>query len=209
VKRYLTSEPFIHTLHLPFTLHLCVVVFILLYKPKRAHGVINDELARAQQTAEAETSRKRIANSGLTMRLSGNCLQALRDRILSAEAYPERTDSDELLSELFASATVQPVTSDRLEPAQLQQLQQLVHAYHDRISWSSDDIGCLHEKYKDFYMRIPTEPGARCKQKPYRLSLKEQEAFKRQLAVLLEQGIVRRASGPTDFLSPVLFVPKP
>jgi transposase InsO family protein len=136
-------------------------------------------------------------------------LQALRDRVLSAEAYPERTDSDELLSALFSSATVQPVTSDRLDPTQLQQLQQLVNAYQDQISWSSDDIGCLHEKYKDFYMRIPTEPGARCKQKPYRLSLKEQEAFKRQLAVLLEQGIVRRASGPTDFLSPVLFVPKP
>jgi hypothetical protein len=67
----------------------------------------------------------------------------------------------------------------------------------------------LHEKYKDFYMRSPTEPSAGCKQKPYRLSLKEQEAFKRQLAVLLEQGIVRKASGPTDFLSPVLFVPKP
>jgi hypothetical protein len=143
------------------------------------------------------------------MRLSGNCLQALRDRILSAEAHPKRTDSDELPSELFASATVQPVTSDRLDPAQLQQLQQLVHAYHDHISWSSDDIGRLHEKHKDLYMRIPTEPGARCKQKPYRLSLKEREAFKRQLAVLLEQGIVRMDSGPTDFLSPVLIVPKP
>jgi hypothetical protein len=145
-------------------------------KPKRANGVIHDELARAQQTAEAETSRKRVADSGLTMRLSGNCLQALRDRILSAEAYPERTDSDELLSELFASATVQPVTSDRLDPAQLQQLQQLVHAYHDQISWSSDDIGCLHAKYKHFYMRIPTEPGARCKQKPYWLSLKKRSS---------------------------------
>jgi hypothetical protein len=75
------------------------------------------------------------------MRLSGSCLQALRDPVPSAEAYPERTDSDELLSELFASAIVQPVTSDRLDPPQLQQLQQLVNAYHDQISWSSDDIG--------------------------------------------------------------------
>jgi hypothetical protein len=56
------------------------------------------------------------------MRLGGGCLQALRDRVLSAEAYPERSDSDELLSELFAPATVQPVTSDRLAPSQLQQL---------------------------------------------------------------------------------------
>jgi hypothetical protein len=62
---------------------------------------------------------------------------------------------------------------------------------------------------KDFYMRIPTEPGARCKQKTYRLSLKEYEALKRRLAVLLEQGIVRRVPCPTDYLSPVLFVPKP
>lgn len=34
-------------------------------------------------------------------------------------------------------------------------------------------------------------------------------AFKEQVAKLLQQGVIRKASGPTDFLSPVLFVPKP
>ena len=101
------------------------------------------------------------------------------------------------------------VSSERLTPAQLAELQQLIDEYTDQISWSSDEIGCLAAKYKDFYMQIPTEPGARCKQKPYRLLLREQEAFKHQLAILLAQGVVKKASGPTDFLSPVLFVPKP
>ena len=58
-------------------------------------------------------------------------------------------------------------------------------------------------------MRIPTETGARCKQKPYRLSHKENEAFRRQLPILIQQQVVKKASGPTEFLPPVLFVPKP
>ena len=58
-------------------------------------------------------------------------------------------------------------------------------------------------------MRIPTEPGARCKQKPYRLYHKENEAFRRQLPIFIQQQVVKKASGPTDFLSLVLFVPKP
>ena len=30
-----------------------------------------------------------------------------------------------------------------------------------------------------------------------------------QVSLLLRQGIIKKADGPTDFLSPVLFVPKP
>ena len=52
-------------------------------------------------------------------------------------------------------------------------------------------------------MRIPTEPGARRKQKPYRLSHKENEALWRQLPILIHQQVGKEASGPTDFLSPV------
>ena len=77
----------------------------------------------------------------------------------------------------MAAAAVQPVASEGLDPSQLQQLQELIDEYTDQISWSSDDIGCLNPKDKEFYMRIPTEPGARGKQKPYRLSHKENEAF--------------------------------
>ena len=77
----------------------------------------------------------------------------------------------------MAAAAVQPVASEGLDPSQLQQLQELIDEYTDQISWSSDDIGCLNPKYKEYYLRIPTEPGARCKQKPYRLSHKENEAF--------------------------------
>ena len=98
-----------------------------------------------------------------------NTLAALRERLLAVEDFSARTcftgsDFD------VATAAVQPVASDGLEPEQLQQLQDLIDEYTDQISWSSDDIVCLDPKYKDYYMRIPTEPGARCKQKPYSVS---------------------------------------
>ena len=51
--------------------------------------------------------------------------------------------------------------------------------------------------------------GAACKQRPYKLSYKELETFKVQVELLLAQGVIKKADGPTDFLSPVLFVPKP
>jgi hypothetical protein len=102
-------------------------------KPKRANGGIDDESARAKRTTEAETSRNRVASSGFRMRLYVSCLQALHDRVLSADVDTERTNSDDLLTELFASATLQPVTSDRLDPTQLQQLQQLVTHIRTRL----------------------------------------------------------------------------
>jgi hypothetical protein len=58
-------------------------------------------------------------------------------------------------------------------------------------------------------MSIPTTEGATCKQKPYLLSHREVMVFKEQVEMLLAQGVIKKASGPTDFLSPVLFVPKP
>lgn len=96
-----------------------------------------------------------------------------------------------------------------LAPDKRRELEDLLAAYPEQVSHSSDDMGAVPEKFKDFFLQIPTEPGARCQQRPYRLSHKELEEFKRQMANLLARGVVKKADGPTDFLSPVLFVPKP
>jgi hypothetical protein len=104
---------------------------------------------------------------------------------------------------------VQAVESDRLDPLQLEQLRAVVAQYKDQIPWHPDDIGKLTDKYKGYHMSIPTKEGASCKQKPYGLSHKKMTVFKEQLDMLLTQGVNKKTSGPTDFLSPVLFVPKP
>jgi hypothetical protein len=128
---------------------------------------------------------------------------------LLAENYCQVQAAQEPVYGTIASSTVQAVQSDQLKPQQLAELQALVETYKDQISWTPDDIGKLTDKYKSYHMSIPTQEGATCKQKPYRLSHRENEVFKEQVAMLLEQGVIRKASGPTDFLSPVLFVPKP
>ena len=161
-----------------------------------------------RQQQHAEAARSRCSSAGVPQHMCANALAALRDRVLAAEAYADRSGSQEL-EHALATAAVQPVSSDGLAPEQLQQLQNLMDEYTDQISWSSDDVGCLDPKCKAIYMRIPTEPGARCKQKPYRLSHKERDAFRRQLSVLLQQLVFKKASGPTKFLSSVLFVPEP
>ena len=58
-------------------------------------------------------------------------------------------------------------------------------------------------------MTIPTQDGASCKQKPYKLSYRENLAFREQVTKLHERGVPTKASGPTDSLSPALFVAKP
>ena len=167
----------------------------------------NNTIKQFREHQQTEAARSRCRHAGVPHHVNLNTLAALRERLLAIEDFSARTcftgsDFD------VATAAVQPVASDGLEPEQLQQLQDLIDEYTDQISRSSDDIGCLDPKYKDYYMRIPTEPGARCKQKPYRLSHKENEAVRRQLPILIQQQ-VKKASGPTDFLSPALFVPKP
>jgi Reverse transcriptase (RNA-dependent DNA polymerase) len=98
---------------------------------------------------------------------------------------------------------------DHLTAVQLTELQDLQVAYKEQISYTSDDVGCVPQEYSEFFLRIPTVPGAKCKQRPYRLSVKELEEFRRHISNLLTRGIIRKATGPTDFVSPALFVPKP
>ena len=162
-----------------------------------------------QRITELSEARSRAAHSENHAKACIHTLKDLRSRLLAMETVSVRTKESGALLASLADATVVPVSSKQLTPAQLQELQALIDEYQDQISWSSNDIGCLADKYKDFYMTIPTEPGARCKQKPYRLSLRELDAFRQQLGILLPVGVVKKASEPTDFLSPVLFVPKP
>ena len=85
----------------------------------------------------------------------------------------------------------------------------MIEKYIDQISWDPNDVGCLSDEVKECFLSIPTLQGANCKQRPYKLSYKELEAFETQVSLLLRQGIIKKADGRTDFLSPVLFVPKP
>jgi hypothetical protein len=106
-------------------------------------------------------------------------------------------------------ATLPSVQSDLLTVQQQEQLNSLLKEFTAQIAFSSEDLGELSQKYREFFLQIPTVEGATCKQRPYKLSYKEVDEFRRQLAVLLDRRIIRRADGPTDFISPVLFVPKP
>jgi hypothetical protein len=103
---------------------------------------------------------------------------------------------------------VQSVEQHRLSTTQFAELNDLISEHRDQISWNSDDIGKAFERSRDIVLRNPTQEGAFCEQKPYRLSHEELEVFKEQIAILLAQGVITKAEGPTDFLSPVLFVPK-
>ena len=98
---------------------------------------------------------------------------------------------------------------DHLAPEQKAELEAVLEEYKGQVSQSSDDMGAVPDSYSEFFFRIPTEEGAKCKQRPYRLSYTELQEFERQLANLLAKGVIKRADRPTDFLSPVLFVPKP
>ena len=144
----------------------------------------------------------------------------LRQRQIRVQQARER---DALDKAHFASMAVQPEAPQEPAPAgidapeafahltgeQQNELKTLLKEHTAQLSFSSDDMGAVPDEYKEYFLRIPTEEGAKCKQRPYRLSYKELEEFKRQLANLLERGVVKVADGPTDFLSPVLFVPKP
>jgi hypothetical protein len=154
-------------------------------------------------------SHIRAMHSGIPVSFSADTQHDLRKRQLSAEAYSRDAVSDIGVHNFLASATVQAVESTRLCNTQLEQLNELISSHRDQISWTPNDIGCLSDKFADFYMQIPTIEGSKCKQRPYRLSFREQTVFKEQLQMLLAQGVIKRADGPTDFLSPVLFVPKP
>ena len=133
----------------------------------------------------------------------------LRKRELQAEEYANLSLSQEPVYGAVASGEVQPVANDHLSVEQLAKLNELILEHKEQISWTPDDIGKVSDKYSDFFLQIPTQEGATCKQKPYRLSHKEREVFKEQVDVLLAQGVIKKADGPTDFLSPVLIVPKP
>ena len=110
-----------------------------------------------------------------------------------------------------ATADVSDVNSDQLMPEQTAELRAVIEKYTDQISLDPYDVGCLSDEFKEYFLTIPTLEGAKCKQRPYKLSYKELDrhwAFETQVSMLLRQGIIKKADGPTDFLSPVLFVPK-
>jgi hypothetical protein len=156
-----------------------------------------------------EKQQARTDAAGVPQQFCNDTVHALRARQLQAESYSNIPASQDPVYGTIASSTVQAVHSDQLTPDQLLELQSLVEKFKDQISWTPDDIGVLTDKYSSYYMSIPTQEGATCKQKPYRLSHREFQVFKEQIAMLLEQGVIKKADGPTDFLSPVLFVPKP
>ena len=151
---------------------------------------------------------KRAQQAGLPQRFCRNTNYHLRQRQLRTEAAAQEAA---LKQARVASATadVPQTHSDQLTSDQQQELQALIEEHRDQISWDPNDIGRLTDEYKEYYLTIPTEEGAQCKQRPYKLSYKEIETFKTQVSLLLEQGVIKKAEGPTDFLSPVLFVPKP
>ena len=108
-----------------------------------------------------------------------------------------------------ATADVSDVNGDQLTPGKTAELRAVIEKYTDQISWDPTDVGCLSDDFKEYFLTIPTLEGAKCKKRPCKHSYKELEAFETQASMLLGQGIIKNAAGPTDFLSPVLLVPKP
>ena len=101
------------------------------------------------------------------------------------------------------------VSYAHLTKQQQSELDALLAQFPQTLSMSSDDMGSVPDRYADFFLRLPTAPGTSCIQRPYRLSHRELQEFERQLANLVAKGVVKKATAPTDFVSPVLFVPKP
>lgn len=100
-------------------------------------------------------------------------------------------------------------TCEHLSEHQRTELGRFLRTYEMCLSFHKDDVGAVPDAYRDYFLTIPTKPGAKCQQKPYRLSQRENEEFHRQIDNLLHRGIIGKAKGPTDFISPVLFVAKP
>ena len=98
---------------------------------------------------------------------------------------------------------------EHLDAPQQTELRELLRDYKACLSISKDDVGTVPDDYKDYFLKIPTDPGAKCQQRPYKLSQTEREEFARQIDNLQQRGVIAKAEGPTDFVSPVLFVPKP
>lgn len=154
------------------------------------------------------SAEDRIKHAGVPKTFCRRTQYHLRQRQLRTEASL-RQAAVESAQMACATAKVSDIQSDQLTPEQTTELQAVIQEHKDQISWDPNDVGCLSDEYKDYYLTIPTVEGAKCKQRPYRLSYKELEAFETQVSLLLRQGILKKANGPTDFLSPVLFVPKP
>ena len=175
----------------------------------RCSSVTKSAPSRTCTVRDSVERKARATAAGVPQQLCSNTVHYLRSRQLQSEAYGNVASAQDPVYGTVASSTVQAVQSDQLTPDQLAELQALVERHKNQISWTPDDIGKLTERYRDYHMSIPTQEGASCKQKPYRLSHKETMFFKEQVAMLLEQGVINKASGPKCFLSPVLFVPKP
>ena len=94
-----------------------------------------------------------------------------------------------------ATADVSDVNSDQLPLEQTAELRAVIEKYTDQISWDPNDVGCLSDEFKEYIRTIPTLEGAKCKQRPYKLSYKELEAFETQVSLLLRQGIIKKADG--------------
>ena len=126
-----------------------------------------------------------------------------------AQASADRTPAAAAPAADPESVVPREVGGSHLTDEQRTRLHQLIEQNVDCISTHSGDVGSVPDRYKRFFLTIPTEDGATCQQKGYRLSQHENEEFARQIDALLEKGIIGKAEGPTDFVSPVLFVPKP
>ena len=115
-----------------------------------------------------------------------------RKRQLHAEEYSNITCSQEPVYGTTASGEIQAIESELLDADQLQELHNLIFAHKEQVSWTPDDIGEVSQAFSDFSLRIPTEKGASCKQKPYRLSYKELEVFREQIKLLIAKGVIKK-----------------
>jgi hypothetical protein len=154
------------------------------------------------------TAANRIQSAGVPHAFCRRTQYQLRQRQLRTESSL-REAAVKRAQMSSATADVSDVNSDQLTPEQTAELRAVIEKHSDQISWDPNDVGCLSDEFKEYFLTIPTLEGAKCKQRPYKLSYKELEAFETQVSLLLRQGIIKKADGPTDFLSPVLFVPKP
>ena len=122
----------------------------------------------------------RAQKSGVPQSFCRRTQYHLRQRQLKTEACIQQAMAEKAHIS-SATAEIPEVHSDQLSPEQTQELQSLIEKYKDQISWDPNDIGCLSDEYKEFYLTIPTVEGASCKQRPYKLSYRELETFKSKL----------------------------
>ena len=107
------------------------------------------------KSVSATDAAKHSRKSGLPQHLCKHTQYHLRQRQIRTE---EAAKEAALKRSHVASATAElpEVHSEQLSPEQTDELQTLIETYKDQISWDPNDIGCLSDEYREFYLTIPT-----------------------------------------------------